>query len=137
MLKAISICLSGPVQAGGENHFVFCSGFHFTLTVTTLNMLSAPCSTLCTLRYSSPLPVLCPSSHLCSVLPVSLCFIRTESRDQPTALPKYIQYFIVYCSKSDVSGRLELKKNKYIHLLKSLRPHGLNTVNPFGLRLIH
>ena len=28
-------------------------------------------------------------------------------------------------------GRLELKKNKYIHLLKSLRPHGLNTVNPF------
>ena len=28
-------------------------------------------------------------------------------------------------------GRLELKKNKYIHLLKSLRPHGLNTANPF------
>ena len=33
--------------------------------------------------------------------------------------------------------QLETKENKYIHLLKALRPHGLNTVNPFGLTVFH
>ena len=32
---------------------------------------------------------------------------------------------------------LEVKENKYIHLLKVLRPLGLNTVNPFGLQVFH
>jgi hypothetical protein len=32
---------------------------------------------------------------------------------------------------------LEVKENKYIHALKTLRPLGLNTVNPFGLKLFH
>ena len=32
---------------------------------------------------------------------------------------------------------LEVKENKYIHYLKTLRPHGLNTVNPFGLSVFH
>ena len=32
---------------------------------------------------------------------------------------------------------LEFKEHKYIHLLKTLRPLGMNTVNPFGLRLFH
>ena len=32
---------------------------------------------------------------------------------------------------------LEYKENKYIHLLKSLRPLGLNTVNPFGISMFH
>ena len=32
---------------------------------------------------------------------------------------------------------LEVKENKYIHLLKTLRPLGLNTVNPFGLKMFH
>ena len=55
-----------------------------------------------------------------------------------------------YCNRSDFNdvynvciiencspGRLDVKENKYIHLLNSLRPHGLNTVNPLGLRLIN
>ena len=32
---------------------------------------------------------------------------------------------------------LEEKENKYIHLLKTLRPLGLNTINPFGLEIFH
>ena len=32
---------------------------------------------------------------------------------------------------------LEVKENSYIHLLKSLRPFGLNTINPFGLPVLH
>ena len=32
---------------------------------------------------------------------------------------------------------LEVKENRYIHLLKSLRPFGLDTVNPFGLPVLH
>ena len=32
---------------------------------------------------------------------------------------------------------LDSKENRYIHLLKTLRPHGLNTINPFGLKLLH
>ena len=56
----------------------------------------------------------------------------------------------LYCNRSDFNdvynvciiencspGRLDVKENKYIHLFNSLRPHGLNTVNPFGLRLIN
>ena len=55
-----------------------------------------------------------------------------------------------FCNRSDFNrvfkvciiencspSQLELKENRYIHLLKTLRPHGLNTINPFGLRLIH
>ena len=32
---------------------------------------------------------------------------------------------------------LEFKEHKFIHLLKTLRPLGLNTVNLFGLHLLH
>ena len=32
---------------------------------------------------------------------------------------------------------LEVRENKFIHLLKTLRPLGINTVNPFGLPLLH
>ena len=32
---------------------------------------------------------------------------------------------------------LEYKEHKFIHLLKTLRPLGINTVNPFGLNLLH
>ena len=32
---------------------------------------------------------------------------------------------------------VEVKEHKYIHLLKTLRPLGINTVNPFGLSLLH
>ena len=32
---------------------------------------------------------------------------------------------------------IEVKENNYIHLLKTLRPMGLNTVNPFGLAMFH
>ena len=34
-------------------------------------------------------------------------------------------------------GALVLKENRYIHVINTLRPHGLNTVNPFGLRLLY
>jgi hypothetical protein len=37
-------------------------------------------------------------------------------------------FILENCSPS----QLEVKENKYIHLLLSLRPHGLNTINPFG-----
>ena len=33
--------------------------------------------------------------------------------------------------------QLEEKENKYIHLLRTLRPLGLNTINPYGLTLFH
>jgi len=42
-------------------------------------------------------------------------------------------FILENCSPS----QLEVKENKYIHLLRSLRPHGLNTINPFGLTLFH
>ena len=32
---------------------------------------------------------------------------------------------------------LEVRENNFIHLLKTLRPLGINTVNPFGLPLLH
>ena len=32
---------------------------------------------------------------------------------------------------------LEYKENDYIHLCKTLRPLGLNSINPFGLKLFH
>ena len=32
---------------------------------------------------------------------------------------------------------LEYKENQYIHLLNTLRPAGLNTINPFGLKILH
>ena len=42
------------------------------------------------------------------------------------------------CIVENCSPRqLEVKENKYIHLLKTLRLHGLNTVNPFGLSIFH
>ena len=42
-------------------------------------------------------------------------------------------FILENCSPS----QLEVKENKYIHLLRSLRPHGLNTINPFGLTVFH
>ena len=45
----------------------------------------------------------------------------------------YKVFIIDNCSPSV----LERRENRYIHLLKSLRPLGLNTVNPYGLPLIH
>ena len=42
------------------------------------------------------------------------------------------------CILENCSPRfLSVKENKYIHILKTLRPHGLNTANPFGLNLLH
>ena len=32
---------------------------------------------------------------------------------------------------------LPYKENEYIHLLKTLRPLGLNTINPYGLKLFY
>jgi len=32
---------------------------------------------------------------------------------------------------------LEVRENKFIHVLKTIRPLGINTVNPFGLPLLH
>ena len=32
---------------------------------------------------------------------------------------------------------LEVKENKFIQVLKTVRPLGINTVNPFGLPLLH
>ena len=32
---------------------------------------------------------------------------------------------------------LEVRENKFIHILKTIRPLGINTVNPFGLPLLH
>ena len=32
---------------------------------------------------------------------------------------------------------LEVREHKFIQLLKTLRPLGINTVNPFGLPLLH
>ena len=32
---------------------------------------------------------------------------------------------------------LEYKENQYIHLLNTLRPAGLNTINPVGLKIFH
>ena len=32
---------------------------------------------------------------------------------------------------------LEYKENKYIHLIKTLKPWGLNTTNPFGINMFH
>ena len=32
---------------------------------------------------------------------------------------------------------IEERENKFIHLLKTLRPLGLNTVNPLGLKIFH
>jgi hypothetical protein len=37
------------------------------------------------------------------------------------------------CSPS----QLEVKDNEYIHLLRPLRPLGLNTINPFGFTLFY
>ena len=45
----------------------------------------------------------------------------------------YKTFILENCSPS----QLEVKENKYIHLLKSLRPLGLNTINPFGLTVFH
>ncbi|KAL5255716.1 hypothetical protein ACHWQZ_G011068 [Mnemiopsis leidyi] len=42
-------------------------------------------------------------------------------------------FILENCSPS----ALEVKENNYIHLLNSLRPFGLNTVNPFGLPIFH
>ena len=42
-------------------------------------------------------------------------------------------FILENCSPS----QLEVKENKYIHLLRSLRPLGLNTINPFGLTVFH
>ena len=42
-------------------------------------------------------------------------------------------FILENCSPST----LEVKENNYIHLLNSLRPFGLNTVNPFGLPIFH
>ena len=34
-------------------------------------------------------------------------------------------------------NNIEVKEHKYIHLLKTLRPLGINTTNPFKLPLLH
>ena len=34
-------------------------------------------------------------------------------------------------------NRIELKEHKYIHLLKTLRPMGMNTNNPFKIPMFH
>ena len=34
-------------------------------------------------------------------------------------------------------NNIEVKEHKYIHLLKTLRPLGINTMNPFKIPLIH
>ena len=47
------------------------------------------------------------------------------------------KYFDVCIIENSSPKLLEVKENKYIHLLKTLRPHGLNTVNPFGLSMFH
>ncbi len=45
-----------------------------------------------------------------------------------------LQTFILEnCSPS----QLEAKENKYIHLLRTLRPLGLNAINPYGLTIFH
>ena len=31
---------------------------------------------------------------------------------------------------------LEVKEHKYIHLLNTLKPNGINTMNPFGIRIL-
>ena len=47
------------------------------------------------------------------------------------------KYFDVCIIENSSPRLLEVKENKYIHILKTLRPHGLNTVNPFGLSMFH
>ena len=42
------------------------------------------------------------------------------------------------CILENVSpSRLDVKEHRYIHSLKSLRPSGLNCVNPFKIPLLH
>ena len=31
---------------------------------------------------------------------------------------------------------LEVKEHKYIHILNTLKPNGINTMNPFGIRIL-
>ena len=45
--------------------------------------------------------------------------------------------FNVFILENCSPRELEIKEFKYIHTLKSLRPHGMNTLNPFGLKLFH
>ena len=47
------------------------------------------------------------------------------------------KHFRVFIIDNTSPKFLEVKEHKYIHLLKTLRPLGINTVNPFGLRLLH
>ena len=51
-----------------------------------------------------------------------------------TDFDKYYQTFILEnCSPRT----LDEKENKYIHILNTLRPHGLNTMNPFGIKFFY
>ena len=45
--------------------------------------------------------------------------------------------FKVFIIDNCSPGLLGFKENRYIHILRTLRPLGLNTVNPFGLRMLY
>ena len=60
--------------------------------------------------------------------------MKKKNRGVRTVINKYYKVCIIEnCSPK----LLEVKENKYIHLLKTLRPLGLNTANPFGFSMFH
>jgi len=46
------------------------------------------------------------------------------------------RYFSVAILEISSPKTLEVKEHKYIHLLNTLKPNGINTMNPFGIRIL-
>ena len=53
-------------------------------------------------------------------------------RDKNDFNANYSVFIIDICSPKN----LEVKEHKFIHILNTLKPNGINTMNPFGIRIL-
>ncbi len=67
---------------------------------------------------------------------LGLHLIESHNCVERTDFENYYRLFILDTCTTCSPSNLEVNEHKYIHSLKTLRPHGINAVDPFGIPLL-